>query len=105
MIKVNHLTKRYSNFENSEEGIIDATFEVEKGEIIAIMGPSGCGKSTLLKLLAGLKKQDSGSYSFGDETKVGYVSQEYTLWPHLTVLENSYINIKTSAKAKDKTKI
>ncbi len=88
MIKVNHLTKRYSNFENSEEGVIDASFEVKKGEVVAIIGPSGSGKSTLLKLLAGLKKQDSGSYSFGDETKVGYVSQEYTLWPHLNVLEN-----------------
>ena len=88
MIKVNHLTKRYSNFENSEEGVIDASFEVKKGEVVAVIGPSGSGKSTLLKLLAGLKKQDSGSYSFGDETKIGYVSQEYTLWPHLSVLEN-----------------
>ncbi|MBI2105378.1 amino acid ABC transporter ATP-binding protein [Candidatus Woesearchaeota archaeon] len=88
MIKVNHLTKRYSNFENSEEGVIDVSFEVKKGEIVAVIGPSGSGKSTLLKLLARLKKQDSGSYSFGDETKIGYVSQEYTLWPHLNVLEN-----------------
>jgi len=88
MIKVKNLTKRYSNFENSEEGVIDASFEVKKGGVVAIIGPSGSGKSTLLKLLAGLKKQDSGSYSFGDETKIGYVSQEYTLWPHLNVLEN-----------------
>ena len=88
MIKVNHLTKRYSNFKNSEEGIIEVSFEVKKGEVVAVIGPSGSGKSTLLKLLAGLKKQDSGSYSLGDETKIGYVSQEYTLWPHLNVLEN-----------------
>lgn len=88
MIKVKHLTKRYSNFKNSKEGIIDASFEVKKGEVIAVIGPSGSGKSTLLKLLAGLIKQDEGSYSFGDEIKIGYVSQEYTLWPHLNVLEN-----------------
>ncbi len=88
MIKVNHLTKRYSNFENSKEGIIGVSFKVRKGEVVAVIGPSGSGKSTLLKLLAGLKKQDGGSYSFGDEAKIGYVSQEYTLWPHLNVLEN-----------------
>ncbi len=88
MIKVNNLTKRYSNFKNSEEGVIDASFKVKKGEVVAVIGPSGSGKSTLLKILAGLKKQDSGSYSFREETKIGYVSQEYTLWPHLNVLEN-----------------
>jgi len=88
MIKVNNLTKRYSNFKNSEEGVIDASFKVKKGEVIAVIGPSGSGKSTLLKILAGLKKQDCGSYSFREETKIGYVSQEYTLWPHLNVLEN-----------------
>jgi len=88
MIKVNNLTKRYSNFKNSEEGVIDASFKVKKGEVVAVIGPSGSGKSTLLKILAGLKKQDCGSYSFREETKIGYVSQEYTLWPHLNVLEN-----------------
>jgi len=88
MIKVNNLTKKYSNFENSEEGINNISFEVEKGEVVSILGPSGSGKSTLLKLLAGLKEQDSGTYSFGDDVGVGYVSQEYTLWPHLNVLEN-----------------
>ncbi len=88
MIKVNNLTKRYSNFKNSEEGVIDTSFKVKKGEVVAVIGPSGSGKSTLLKILAGLKKQDCGSYSFREETKIGYVSQEYTLWPHLNVLEN-----------------
>jgi len=88
MIKVNNLTKRYYNFENSEEGVIDVSFEVEKGEVVSILGSSGSGKSTLLKLLSGLKKQDSGTYSFEDGVGVGYVSQEYTLWPHLNVLEN-----------------
>jgi polar amino acid transport system ATP-binding protein len=88
MIKVNNLTKKYSNFDNSEEGVVDVSFEVDKGDVVAILGPSGGGKSTLLKLLSGLREKDSGSYSFNDENSAGYVSQEYTLWPHLNVLEN-----------------
>src|SRR3990167_1980559 len=88
MIKVKNLTKKYSNFAGSEEGIINVSFEVKKGEVIAILGPSGAGKSTLLKLLSGLKKPDKGSFSFETGANFGYVSQEYTLWPHLNVLEN-----------------
>lgn len=88
MIKVNNLTKKYYKSDNSEEGVIDVSFEVKKGEVVAVLGSSGSGKSTLLKLLSGLRKKDDGTYSFADENGIGYVSQEYTLWPHLNVLEN-----------------
>jgi len=88
MIKVNNLTKKYSHLDGTEEGVIDISFDVKQGEIVVILGPSGSGKSTLLKLLSGLKKPDSGSYSFEVDSGSGYVPQEYTLWPHLNVLEN-----------------
>ncbi len=88
MIKVKNVTKKYSNFDGSEEGVIDVSFEIKKGEVVAVLGPSGAGKSTLLKLLSGLKKPDKGSFSFETGANFGYVSQEYTLWPHLNVLGN-----------------
>ena len=88
MIKVTKLTKKYSNFDSSKEGVFDVSFNVKKGEVVGILGPSGSGKSTLLKILAGLREPDSGSFFFEDEDSFGYVSQEYTLWPHLNVLEN-----------------
>jgi NitT/TauT family transport system ATP-binding protein len=48
--------------------ISDATFDVEAGELIALVGPSGCGKSTLLKILAGLHPHDGGEVRIGSAT-------------------------------------
>jgi len=88
MIKVEKLTKKYSNIEGVEDGIFDISFEVGKGEVVCVLGSSGSGKTTLLKVLSGLKEADSGAYSFDGTKNCGYVSQEYTLWPHLNVLQN-----------------
>ncbi len=75
------------------------SFEVEKGEFVAIMGPSGCGKSTLLHLLGGLLSPTSGSILIDGEDlakvsdaqrtdirrrKIGFVFQRFNLFPTLT---------------------
>ena len=79
------------------------TRPVNEFSVTALVGPSGCGKSTVLRCLAGLDAPHSGRVSFGDETwfdalrrinlrpqsrGIGYLFQEYALFPHLTVLEN-----------------
>jgi polar amino acid transport system ATP-binding protein len=78
--------------ETNARGIFDFSLSVEKGEIVCILGPSGSGKSTLLRVLAGLEKTDGGTLSVAAEARspgeMVYVPQDYTLWPHLTVLEN-----------------
>jgi putative ABC transport system ATP-binding protein len=103
LIKVENLTKVYSN-----EGVktlvlrgLDLT--VTKGEFVAIMGPSGSGKSTLMHILGFLDAPTSGKYFYAghdvstlsDEdlavmrrTQVGFVFQAFFLLPRLTVLEN-----------------
>ncbi len=67
------------------------------GELIALLGPSGCGKTTTLRLLAGLEDADAGTVTVGgrDLTHVsaskrdmGMVFQAYSLFPHMTVLQN-----------------
>ncbi len=86
-----------SNFE------LDLDFEVVSGEVLAILGPNGAGKSTLLHALAGLLSVESGSIKIGvrtlddvadsvfvtaDRRPVGFVFQNYRLFPHLTVTDN-----------------
>ena len=76
-------------------------FEVERGEILALLGPSGCGKTTTLRLIAGFETPDTGTVEVGGRTvagpnlwvppekrRVGMVFQDYALFPHLTVAQN-----------------
>jgi NitT/TauT family transport system ATP-binding protein len=83
------------------EGI---SFEIEQGEIIAILGPSGCGKSTLLNIVAGFEKQDSGRVLFMGKPittpspQRGVVFQSAVLFPWLTIYENIAYGLKLQRK-------
>lgn len=54
----------------------NASFEVKKGEKIALLGPNGIGKTTLLKIIMGLVQSDRGSIRFGTNVNIGYYDQE-----------------------------
>ena len=75
----------------------DVSFEVEPGNLVALLGPSGCGKTTLLRIIAGFIRQTQGSIrvngvAMDDEPaakrNVGIVFQNYALFPHLSVARN-----------------
>lgn len=71
---------------------------IPEGKILSLVGPSGGGKTTLLRMLAGLEKIDSGQVIYDDEViaiehlghrnLLGFVFQDFQLFPHLTVLDN-----------------
>lgn len=98
ILKCHGLTKAYV----PDLIAVDAmTFEVSEGEILALVGPSGCGKTTLLRLVAGLETPDAGAVELGGEMMngagvfvpperrgVGFVFQDYALFPHMTVARN-----------------
>ncbi|RLE85437.1 MAG: ABC transporter ATP-binding protein [Thermoprotei archaeon] len=71
--------------------------DIKEGEFTTLLGPSGCGKTTLLRIIAGLYKPVKGRILFNDrdvtdlppwERNVGFVFQDYALWPHMNVFEN-----------------
>ena len=79
------------------------------GELIALLGPSGCGKTTTLRLLAGLEDADRGQITVGgrDITRLpaskrdmGMVFQAYSLFPHMTVLQNVAFGLRLRRVAK-----
>ena len=113
-VVLEHLTKAFPNRNKKAHGDViavnDFTFEIPDGQLVGLLGPSGCGKSTTLNLICGLETPTSGKIIFGDDdvTKlppenrgVGFVFQNYALYPHLTVLENILFplqNLKGSQK-------
>jgi putative ABC transport system ATP-binding protein len=103
MIKITDLEKFYSTEEIKTIALNKLSFEVKKGEFIAVMGPSGCGKSTLLNIVGMLDDSDGGSYKFNGEEvinyserkranlrkhNIGFVFQSFNLIDQLTVFEN-----------------
>ena len=95
MIKVENLSMLFSTEEVQTKALNEVTFEIEKGEFVAIMGPSGCGKSTLLNILGTLDTPTSGSYLF-EGKRVDKIDE-------LTVYENVelplvYLNIKPTER-------
>jgi len=89
MFKVKKITKVYKAKGKETFGLKDISFDIKEGEVVCVLGQSGSGKTALLRALTGLENLDSGSVDFDEAgTSYGYVSQSYTLWPHITVLEN-----------------
>jgi NitT/TauT family transport system ATP-binding protein len=94
-IRVRGLRKAYRKGKREFLAISDASFDVDAGELVALVGPSGCGKTTLLKILAGLQTYDSGevrigsaAHPFDPSRDIGMVFQQPLLLKWRRVLAN-----------------
>lgn len=80
----------YHNLNGETSALTNISFQVNKGEFLAIVGPSGCGKSTLLSIIAGLLKPESGEITFNEkeQVKIGYMLQQDHLLEWRTIWKN-----------------
>ena len=108
MLELKNISKKFTD----RQILSDFNLTVEENKILAIVGPSGGGKTTLLRMLAGLEKIDSGEIIYNGESLpidelekrnlLGFVFQDFQLFPHLTVLENLVLSpIKTMNMVKN----
>ncbi len=107
VLALNAITHRYGDV----VAVNDASLDVDSGEIVCLFGPSGCGKTTLLRLVAGLERLQSGSVAIDgapaagegfdtppEDRSVGFVFQDFVLFPHLTVLQNVMFGLSGGAR-------
>ncbi len=103
LIKLEHACKSYRMGETEVQALRDASLEIERGEMMAIVGTSGSGKSTLMNIIGFLDRLSSGRYFFNNvdvssltedeladirNQKIGFVFQSFFLLPRLTALQN-----------------
>ena len=98
-IILNHVTKRFGKF----CAVDDLNLRIEDNAFVSLLGPSGCGKTTTLRMIAGLETPTDGEIIIDGQTvfsaekgidlppnkrDVGFLFQNYALWPHMTVYQN-----------------
>ena len=94
VVQTEHLTKKFGSF----TAVDDINMSIEEGEVYGFLGPNGAGKSTTIRMLCGLLAPTSGrglvlgldlaTGSLELKKKIGYMSQKFSLYPELSVLEN-----------------
>ncbi len=109
-IELKNVSKRYGK----SFAVENFNLDIQSGDFVSFLGPSGCGKTTILRMISGLETPDSGEIYFdgkcvfssekkihipAEKRNLGFVFQDFALWPHLTVFEN----VAFSLRAKKKT--
>ena len=107
LLTVESITKRFA----ATPVVKDISFTVYPGEIFALLGPSGCGKTTTLRIIAGFEKADAGTISMAsrplvdrtihvppESRGIGFVFQDYALFPHKNVLDNVAFGLRKVPK-------
>ncbi len=104
ILKIKNLKKIYHTEKSETLAVDNFSFNLKKGEFIAIVGPSGCGKSTILSILCGLDKPSEGQIEIDNNLKFGYMLQGDNLFEWQTILKNCLLGLELKGKVKKEDK-
>ncbi len=111
-IKLENITKRFDKF----VAVDNLSLDIKEHDFITLLGPSGCGKTTTLRMIAGLETPTEGRITIGDRVvfdsecginispakrDIGFLFQNYALWPHMTVYQNIAFGLENLKWKKD----
>jgi len=115
-LEIRSIHKQYSS--RDPKVLNDLSLSINQGEIIALLGESGCGKTTLLRIMAGFIEADQGSMEFDNRSiftaskgllpekrNIGFVFQDFALFPHLTVEKNIAFGLKGLSRRDQKARV
>ena len=110
-LHVDGVSKRFAHRVKGEiYAARDVRLDVGPGEFLTLLGPSGCGKTTTLRMIAGFEAPDAGRIHFGgqdvtalpaNQRNIGFVFQNYALFPHLSVFENVAYGLRVRGQSAD----
>jgi ABC-type Fe3+/spermidine/putrescine transport system ATPase subunit len=108
-IRIEGVSKQFSHrVKGLVYAVKDVSLTVRPGELLTLLGPSGCGKTTTLRMIAGFERPDAGRVFIGEQDvtdlmanqrNIGFVFQNYALFPHLTVFENVAYGLRVKKMA------
>ncbi|MFO1158998.1 MAG: ABC transporter ATP-binding protein [Reyranellaceae bacterium] len=107
-IRLEGVSKRFDHSVKGEVyAVHDVSLSVADGELLTLLGPSGCGKSTTLRMIAGFEEPDAGTilidgrdvtHVLPNRRGIGFVFQNYALFPHLSVFENVAYGLRVQGR-------
>ena len=115
-IILKNITKK---FNKGAPAVDNLSIEIKDGDFVTLLGPSGCGKTTTLRMIAGLESPTGGQILINGQVVfdakkgidvspvkrgIGFIFQNYALWPHMTVFDNIAFGLENEKWPKDKIK-
>ncbi len=105
-VRLSDLTKVYDD----HPAVDHISLEISDGEFFSLLGPSGCGKSTTLRMIAGFEETNAGAIEIGEtdvsgfppeQRGIGFVFQNYAIFPHMNVYDNIAFGLRLRKQSKD----
>lgn len=104
ILEIKNLRKIYHTKKDEILAVDDFSFDLYEGEFVSIVGPSGCGKSTILSILCNLISNSGGNIKFNNNSKIGYMLQEDSLFSFRNILNNCLIGLEINKNLNNETK-